>query len=374
MAPRCRNRRARRRDRQPARRQERRGRSLQRSFRTPSAIPVGPRAAEYPDLAAASRSACGLPHEGHHLASQYDSTVLVCPRCGNENPEGARFCNACAGPLAAEQPNRREERKVVSVLFCDLVGSTARAESLDPEDVRAALASYHEHVRDELERYGGTVEKFIGDAVMAIFGAPVAHEDDPERAVRAALAIREWAAEEPNVEVRIGITTGEALVALGAKPELGEAMASGDVVNVAARLQSAAPVSGILVDETTSRTIDRAINFSETEPVVAKGKAQPVAAWEAVEARSRFGVDVMHAPRAGLVGREGELRLLKDAFDRSRQGREPQFVTLVGVPGIGKSRIVYELSQVIESDPELVTWRQGRCLPYGEGVSFWALA
>ncbi len=262
----------------------------------------------------------------------------------------------------------------MSVLFCDLVGSTARAESLDPEDVRAALASYHEHVRDELERFGGTVEKFIGDAVMAIFGAPVVHEDDPERAVRAALAIREWATEEPNVEVRIGITTGEVLVALEARPELGEAMASGDVVNVAARLQSAAPVNGILVDETTCRTSDRAINFRETGPVVAKGKVEPVAAWEAAEARSRFGVDIMRGPRTALVGREGELRLLRDAFDRARHGREPQFVTLVGVPGIGKSRIVHELSQVIEADPELIAWRQGRCLPYGEGISFWALA
>jgi class 3 adenylate cyclase len=146
----------------------------------------------------------------------------------------------------------RRERKVVTVVFCDLVGFTARAESMDPEDVEALLRPYHERVRAELERHGGTVEKFIGDAVMALFGAPTAHEDDPERAVRAALAIREFALED-ELELRVGITTGEALVSLDARPNAGEGMASGDVVNTAARLQSAAPVNGILADETTYR-------------------------------------------------------------------------------------------------------------------------
>src|SRR5919109_2425340 len=147
----------------------------------------------------------------------------------------------------------RRERKVVTCLFCDLVGFTARAETLDPEDVEAVLRPYHERLRSELERHGGTVEKFIGDAVMALFGAPTAHEDDPERAVRAALAIRDWAREDVSLQVRIGITTGEALVALGARPEVGEGMASGDVVNTAARLQAAASTNGILVGETTYR-------------------------------------------------------------------------------------------------------------------------
>ena len=142
----------------------------------------------------------------------------------------------------------REERKVVTVLFCDLVGFTSSSEASDPEDVAAVLRGYHGHVGAELERFGGTVEKFIGDAVMALFGAPVAHEDDPERAVRAALAIRDWADEAGELEVRIGITTGEALVSLDARPEAGQGMASGDVVNTAARLQAAAPVNGILVD------------------------------------------------------------------------------------------------------------------------------
>ena len=156
----------------------------------------------------------------------------------------------------------RQERKVVTVVFCDLVGFTSQAETMDPEDVAAILRPYHERVRSELERYGGTVEKFIGDAVMALFGAPVAHEDDPERAVRAALAIRDFAVEE-ELELRVGITTGEALVQLDAQPDAGEGMASGDVVNTAARLQSAAPVNGVVVDETTYRATRTAVGFED---------------------------------------------------------------------------------------------------------------
>src|SRR5436190_22893445 len=167
-------------------------------------------------------------------------------------------------------PESRKERKVVTCLFADLVGFTARAESLDPEDVEAILRPYHERLRSELERHGGTVEKFIGDAVMALFGAPTAHEDDPERAVRAALEIRDWAREEGELEVRIGITTGEALVALAARPEAGEGMASGDVVNTAARLQATAPENAALVDEMTYRATERAIEYREHEPVEAK--------------------------------------------------------------------------------------------------------
>src|ERR671934_2703823 len=170
--------------------------------------------------------------------------MLVCPSCGQENPDGFRLCGMCGAALA--QPERREERKVVTVLFADLVGFTSRAEQLDPEDVRAVLAPYHERLRLELERFGGTVEKFIGDAVMALFGAPVAHEDDPERAVRAALEIRDWIGEEGKLQVRIAVNTGEALVNLGARPEAGEGMAAGDVVNTAARLQTAAAPNGIL--------------------------------------------------------------------------------------------------------------------------------
>src|SRR5512132_792550 len=160
----------------------------------------------------------------------------------------------------------RRERKVVTVLFADLVGSTARAEQLDPEDVAAELARYHGHLRAELERHGGTVEKFIGDAVMALFGAPTTHEDDPERAVRAAFTIRDWAIDQ-GVEVRIGVNTGEALVSVDAHPEAGEAMAAGDVINTGARLQSAAPVNSIVVGEQTFRSTERAIDYREIEPV-----------------------------------------------------------------------------------------------------------
>jgi class 3 adenylate cyclase len=164
----------------------------------------------------------------------------------------------------------RRERKVVTVLFADLAGFTSRAEVMDPEDVAALLDPYHARLKEELERFGGTVEKFIGDAVMAIFGAPAAHEDDPERAVRAALAIRDWA-EGERIELRVGINTGEALVSLAARPAEGQTMAAGDVVNSAARLQTAAPVGEVLVGEQTFRATSRAIEFAEAEPVEVKG-------------------------------------------------------------------------------------------------------
>jgi class 3 adenylate cyclase/tetratricopeptide (TPR) repeat protein len=298
--------------------------------------------------------------------------MRVCPACGRESPDDARFCAGCATPLE-EAPPAREERKVVTVLFCDLVGSTARAEQMDPEDVRALLSGYHDRVRSDLERHGGTVEKFIGDAVMALFGAPIAHEDDPERAVRAALAIREWGQAEGNLQIRVGITTGEALVALDARPERGEGMASGDVVNTAARLESAAPTDGILVDEQTFRATERAIEYTEREPVRAKGKDQPIVVWEAREAKARYGVDVRQVGRSPLVGRSRELEALVGALDRVRHEHSPQLVTLVGVPGIGKSRLVWELFQKVDAEPGLTTWRQGRSLPYGDGISFWAL-
>jgi class 3 adenylate cyclase len=267
----------------------------------------------------------------------------------------------------------REERKVVTALFCDLVGSTVQGERLDPEDLQALLSRYHGRVRTELEHFGGTVEKFIGDAVVALFGAPVAHEDDPERAVRAALAVREWVQQEPDLHVRIAVNTGEALVVLGARAGWGEHIASGDVLNTAARLQAVAPVDGILVGEQTYRATNEVIDYREHGPVLAKGKSRPVRVWEVTQARSRLGMDVEHAPRTALIGRERELRLLKEAFARACEERQPELVTLMGVPGIGKSRLVHELSRIVDAEPELVTWRQGRCLPYGEGVTFWAL-
>jgi len=305
--------------------------------------------------------------------------MLTCPSCGFENADNARFCSQCATALGSAAAPPREERKVVTVVFADLVGSTARAERLDPEDVRAILAPYHDRLRHELERHGGTVEKFIGDAVVGVFGAPVAHEDDPERAVRAALAIQEAIAElneaaaQLDLEVRVGVHTGEALVSVGARPELGEAMVAGDVMNTGARIQAAAPPGGVLVGEATHRATERAIEYRDADPVRAKGKQEPLAVWLAVGRRSGFGVDTGGAGRAALVGRDRELDVLADALGRARDGREPQLVTLVGVPGIGKSRLVYELSRIVDEDPDLITWRQGRSLPYGEGVAFWAL-
>ena len=202
--------------------------------------------------------------------------MLVCSRCARENPDDARFCNACGSPLEAE-PRTREERKIVTAVFVDLVGSTARAERLDPEDVRAVLRRYHETLRRELERYGGTVEKFIGDAVVAVYGAPTAHEDDPERAVRGALAARESIAalndrdDTLDLHVRVGVATGEALVALDARAAEGESMVAGDVMNTAARIQAAAPVDGILVGDSTHRATERVIVYREHQPVEAKG-------------------------------------------------------------------------------------------------------
>jgi class 3 adenylate cyclase len=203
--------------------------------------------------------------------------ALICPRCGQENPEIARFCLACATPLREAESTAGEERKVVSVVFADLAGFTSRSERMDVEDVRGTLVPYHQLLRRELERFGGTVEKFIGDAVVALFGAPVAHEDDAERAVRAALAIRD-AIEQLNderpgldLQVRVGVNTGEALVALGANPLAGETVASGDVVNTAARLQAAAPVGGVLVGEATRSATGGVIDYEPADAVVAKG-------------------------------------------------------------------------------------------------------
>jgi class 3 adenylate cyclase/tetratricopeptide (TPR) repeat protein len=301
--------------------------------------------------------------------------MIQCPECGHENPDASKFCSQCGVALTHGAVERREERKVVTIVFVDLVGFTARSETLDPEDVRTFLSPYYRGVREELERYGGTVEKFIGDAVMAVFGAPTAHEDDPERAVRAALAVRDRVTEQQaQLQLRVGVNTGEALVSLGARPSEGEGMVSGDVVNTAARLQSVAPVNGILVGETTYRATSHVVEYGEIDPVTAKGKSAPVAAWEALDVRARFGAD-LRRHTGPLIGREEELRLVTDALARVRRDRSPQLLTIVGVPGIGKSRLVGELFAAVESDPSgFVRWRQGRSLPYGDGVTFWALS
>ena len=267
----------------------------------------------------------------------------------------------------------------MSVLFCDLVGFTAASERADPEDVRARIRPYHARLREEIEGYGGTVEKFVGDAVMAAFGAPVAHEDDAERAVRAGLAILEAIAElndaDPDLElqVRVGINTGEAVVAIGARPEQGEGIVTGDVVNTAARIQGAAPVGGVAVGEQTYRATGRVFEYEPLEPASVKGKAEPLTLWRANAARSRFGTDITRRYTTPLVGRELEKPLLIGTFERAAQQGSVQLVTLVGEPGVGKSRLVAELFAYLKTKQELTRWRQGRCLPYGEGITFWAL-
>jgi class 3 adenylate cyclase/tetratricopeptide (TPR) repeat protein len=308
----------------------------------------------------------------------YDRGMPVCQGCGEDNPARARFCLAC-GAVLAPAPPRGDERKVVSVLFCDLVGFTSRAEHLDIEDVRGILRPYYARLRAQLERYGGTVEKFIGDAVMALFGAPVAHEDDPERAVRAAVAIREAIAElnqaDPalDLHVRVGVTTGEALIALDARPVEGEGMASGDVVNTAARLQAAAPVDGVLVDQATYWATNRQISYGPATPVQAKGKSEPVPVWQALGPGPTSEAESVGAPRVELIGRAAELALLEAALTRAHTEHRPQLVLVVGGPGIGKSRLVSELAQQVAAAPDPAAWRQGRCLPYGDGVALWAL-
>jgi class 3 adenylate cyclase len=298
-----------------------------------------------------------------------------CASCGHDSQPEARFCSSCGIAMVDLVAGSHEERKIVSVLFADLVGFTTRSERLDPEDVRALLSPYYARLRSELERFGGTVEKFIGDAVMALFGAPVAHEDDPERAVRAALAIRDWVLEQPeDLQLRIAVNTGEALVSLGARLTEGEGMASGDVVNTAARLQAAAPINGILVGEMTYHATSHVINYRAAAPVVAKGKAEPVPIWEAITALTTPGSDFAAPRRTPLVGRIKELRVLTESLERARSDHTPQMVTIAGAPGIGKSRLLAELRRAVDQEPaEIVVWRQGRSLPYGDGVTFWAL-
>ena len=306
--------------------------------------------------------------------------MAVCPSCGTENPETAKFCNECAAPLGEAPPAPAlEERKVVTVLFCDLVGFTAASEQADPEDVRARIRPYFTRLRQEIERFGGTVEKFIGDAVMAVFGAPVAHEDDAERAVRAGLAILEAISElnahDPALalQVRIGINMGEAVVAIGPGRAEGEGFITGDVVNTASRLQGVAPVNGIGCSETTYRATERIFDFEELEPVTVKGKTEALRLFRPLAPRARFGRDVISTHATPLVGRELENALLVGTFERAVQQRSCQLVTIVGEPGVGKSRLCAELFADVEGRPGLVRWRQGRCLPYGDGIAFWAL-
>jgi class 3 adenylate cyclase len=302
--------------------------------------------------------------------------MVTCANCGQENPGGARFCNACGSPLAAEAAEPREERKIVTVLFADLVGFTARAERLDPEDVRALLNPYYARLRAEIQAFGGTVEKFIGDAVMAVFGAPVAHGDDPERAVRAALAVRgavaEMNADDPeyDLQVRLAVNTGEAIVSLDARAERGEGIVAGDVVNTASRLQTAAPTNAVLVGEETFRATRGLVDYREVEPVVVKGKSGPVRAWLAIGARSGPGERAISD--APMLGRVHEVAVLHRIFDSVVAERRPHLVTVVGEAGIGKTRLAAEFTGQLERQGVRVL--RGRSLPYGASTLYGAFS
>jgi class 3 adenylate cyclase len=299
----------------------------------------------------------------------YASPVPTCTHCGQENPQQAKFCNACGATLVV--PGRTsEERRVVSVVFVDLVGFTARSERLDPEDVRAFLTPYYERVRSELEGFGGRVEKFIGDAVMGVFGAPTAFGDDHERAVRAALAVRDWAAENA-LEVRIAVNTGEAIVELEARPAQGEAMVVGDVVNTAARLQTAAPVGSVLVGQETYASTRAWIEYQPGfEPIKAKGKAEPVQAWIALRAVAPVGERPLTP--VPMVGRKRELDVLKGVWERVAGERRPHLVTVFGPAGIGKSRLALELMAHVGAQDGRVL--RGRSMPYGTSSPYGAFA
>ena len=257
----------------------------------------------------------------------------------------------------------------MSVLFVDLVGFTSRSEKLDPEDVRAFLVPYYERVRGELESHGGRVEKFVGDAVMGVFGAPVTYGDDAERAVRAAFAVRDWA-EQEGLQLRVAVNTGEAIVALNASPERGETFVAGDVVNTAARLQSASPVGAVLVGEETYVGTRGSIEYRPAQPIVAKGKEAPVQAWLALRATAAIGE--RPAAQVPMIGRERELGVLTGVWERVVDEGRSHFVTVFGPAGIGKSRIALELAQLVAGQGGRVI--RGRSTPYGASSPYGAFA
>jgi class 3 adenylate cyclase/tetratricopeptide (TPR) repeat protein len=279
--------------------------------------------------------------------------VAVCPSCGQENPNGFRFCGACSAPLSVEA--RAGVRKTVTVVFCDVTGSTALGESVDPEALRGLLARYFERMKAIVERHGGTVEKFIGDAVMAVFGVPVAHEDDALRAVCAAAEMRD-ALPELDVQARIGVNTG------GVVTDSEERLATGDAVNVAARLEQAAAPGEVLLGAPTLVLVRDAVEVEEVEPLALKGKAEPVAAYRLL----RMQEEPERRHETSFVGRERELELLRGVWERAQTERRCELVTIVAEAGVGKSRLVAELLGRV--DANLV---RGRCLPYGEGITYW---
>ncbi len=303
--------------------------------------------------------------------------MSTCPLCGHDNRDGAKFCEECAASLVSPA-GEVQERKFVTTLFCDLVGFTATTESADPEDVDRMLTGYFAMARAQIEAHGGIVEKFIGDAVVGMFGTPAVHEDDAERAVRAALRICEDAEGMRSVggrplRLRVGVNTGEVLVRLGLSPGTRAGYLVGDAVNTASRLQSVAPEMGVAVGPATYEATAAVFDYTELEPATLKGKAEPVRVFHPKAPLARLGIDLTRTHGTTFVGREIDLALLKGLFDKTVAATSPQLVTVVGEPGLGKSRIVAELGAYVDGRPELVNWRQGRCLPYGQGITFWAL-
>ena len=344
---------------------------------------------------------CGATNEaGRKFCAECGTRLAAtCPNCGSANAPTARFCGECGEALAggatpaggsagagggqspAPSPAAGSggpastpvaERRLVSILFADLVGFTTLSEGRDHEEVRELLSRYFDISREMIERYGGTVEKFIGDAVMAVWGAPTAHEDDAERAVRAALdvvdAVRGLG---PGIEARAGVLTGEAAVTIGAR---GQGMVAGDLVNTASRLQSVAPSGVVLVGEATHRATSGAIAYEEAGEQLLKGKAAPVPAWRALRVvAQRRGVGRGDRLEAPFVGRDSELRLLKDLFHATARERKLRLVSITGQAGIGKSRLAWEFEKYIDGIVERVLWHEGRSPAYGEGVTFWSL-
>jgi class 3 adenylate cyclase/predicted ATPase len=335
---------------------------------------------------------CGTENEaGRKFCKECAAPLaMVCGNCGTSNAPDARFCGECASPLragrgdtgvATEGPGTASgvaspapvaERRLVSVLFADLVGFTPFSEERDPEETREVLSRWFDVAGEIVARYGGTVEKFIGDAVMAVWGAPTAHEDDAERAVRAGLEIVDAVHNVADgIQARAGVLTGEAAVTLG---RTNEGLVAGDLVNTASRLQSVAPPGGVLVGEATHRAASRAIAFEEAGEQVLKGKASPIPAWRALrvvaERGGRNRTDALEPP---FVGRQDELRLLKDLFHATGRERRIRLVSVMGPAGIGKSRLAREFVQYGDGLIEDVYYHSGRSPAYGEGVTFWAL-
>ena len=330
-------------------------------------------------------ASCGhVNAEGQKYCGECGSPLqAVCGSCGTSNPPGQRFCGECGATLAAtvsstspapaQRTTHAAERRLVSLLFLDLVGFTTASEDRDAEDTRELLSQYFETARGVIERYGGTVEKFIGDAVMAVWGTPTATEDDAERAVRAALDLVASVPElHPALKARAGVLTGEAAVTLGAEAQ---GMVAGDLVNTASRVQSAAEPGTVLVGESTRSAADAAIAFEDTGEHELKGTAEPMRLFRALRVVANRGGEGRSAGlEAPFVGRERELRVVKDLFHASAEESRTHLILVSGIGGIGKSRLSWEFEKYVDGLTVNVLWHKGRCPSYGEGVAYWALA